>query len=116
MKLTFPWFLKELKPNHSSHFMQKAKAKAIYRAECARITQEALETQDVDRESKELQFTFYKPNRRHMDADNMLAAMKSGIDGMCDALGVNDKQFKRIVIEVAEDIGGYVEVKIISPR
>lgn len=115
MNITFPWFLKELKPNHSSHYMQKAKAKAIYRAECEFITLKALETQDVDRDASELQFTFYKPNKRHMDADNMLAAMKSGIDGMCDALKINDKQFKRIVIQVADDIGGYVEVKIISP-
>lgn len=112
MKITFPWFLKELKPNHSCHYMQKAKAKAIYRAECEFITLKALESQDVDKESSELEFTFYKPNRRHMDADNMLASMKSGIDGMCDALKINDKQFKRIVINVSEEIGGYVEVEL----
>lgn len=112
MKITFPWFLKELKPNHSCHYMQKAKAKAIYRSECERITLKELETQDVDKECCELWFTFYKPNKRHMDADNMLASMKSGIDGMCDALNINDKQFKRIVIQVSDEIGGYVVVEL----
>lgn len=112
MRITFPWFLKELKPNWSGHYMQKAKAKSIYRSECERITLKELEHQDVDKECKEIHFTFYKPNKRHMDADNMLASMKSGIDGMCDALKINDKQFKRIVINVAEEIGGYVEVEI----
>jgi len=32
MKVIFPWFLKELKPNWTGHYMQKAKAKARAKA------------------------------------------------------------------------------------
>lgn len=112
MKIIFPWFPKELNPNSTCYFRKKAKIKATYRAEGFRITTEALQTQTVDKSAKELHFTFYKPDNRHRDADNMLAAMKSGIDGMADALGINDKQFKTITIHVADQIGGYVVVEI----
>ncbi len=110
MKVIFPWFLKELKPNWTGHYMQKAKAKAIYRAECAKLTQSAMNS--TKRDYTELHLTFYKPNNRHMDLDNMLSSMKSGIDGMCDALEINDKQFSKITIDRANEIGGYVVVEL----
>ena len=43
--------------------------------------------------------------------DNMLASIKSGLDGISDALQVNDKQF-RLTLEVSEDIGGMVKVEV----
>lgn len=110
MKITFPWFLKELKPNWSGHYMQKAKAKAIYRSECERIT---LKEVVGGYTGNSMRITFYKPNNRHMDLDNMLASIKSGIDGMCDALQINDKQFTEITIIKADRIGGYIEVELL---
>lgn len=110
MKITFPWFLKELKPNWSGHYMQKAKSKAIYRAECERITR----LEGVGGyQGNSMRITFYKPSHRHMDLDNMLASIKSGIDGMCDALEINDKQFTEITIIKADRIGGYIEVELL---
>jgi Holliday junction resolvase RusA-like endonuclease len=111
LKITFPWFLKELKPNWSGHYMQKAKAKAIYRSECERITLNTM--RDTWKASNKLRITFYKPNNRHMDLDNMLASIKSGIDGMCDALQVNDKQFTEIILIKADTIGGYIDVELL---
>ena len=110
MKVIFPWFPKELNPNSTCYFRKKATIKAVYREECARITKEGISNDK--RDYTELHFTFHKPDKRHRDADNMLAAMKSGIDGMCDALQINDRQFKRIVIDVSENIGGYVVVEL----
>jgi crossover junction endodeoxyribonuclease RusA len=37
-------------------------------------------------------------DKRHRDADNCLAAAKAGLDGMADALGVNDRHFQPITI------------------
>lgn len=113
MKIIFPWFPKELNPNSTCYFRKKAQIKALYRTEGYNRTMEALQTQDIDKNVKEMRFTFYKPDNRHRDADNMLAAMKSGIDGMADALGINDRQFKTIVIHVADKIGGYIEVELL---
>jgi hypothetical protein len=39
--------------------------------------------------------------------------MKSGIDGMCDALKIDDKVFGTVVCTLAtERIGGFVNVRI----
>ena len=107
--VTFPWYPKELNPNWSGHWSTKAKQKAIYKDACYWLTKEA----KVPSSSyTELHLVFYKPNRRKMDIDNMLASMKSGIDGMCLAIGIDDNCFTKIVIEVHEDIGGFVKVEV----
>lgn len=59
-----------------------------------------------------LSITFYRPNRRSYDRDNLLARMKSGLDGMCDALKINDKRFAVLVIRVADEVRNEVEVEI----
>jgi crossover junction endodeoxyribonuclease RusA len=58
-----------------------------------------------------VQLTFYPPNRRARDADNCLAAMKSGLDGLADVLGVDDSKW-RITFEMADTIGGMVKVEV----
>jgi len=55
---------------------------------------------------------FCPPDRRHRDLDNLVAAMKSALDGMCRALGIDDKVLRPVpdwgpVVE-----GGKVEVMI----
>lgn len=112
MKLTFPWYPKELNPNSSKHYLTKAGYKKKYKTECYYQTKSVMPKYPVRTDYKAMHITFHKPNNRHMDLDNMLASIKSGIDGMSDALGINDKCFKRITIEVAENIGGYIEIEL----
>lgn len=45
---------------------------------------------------------FVAPDRRHRDLDNCLAAAKSQLDGIADALGVNDKRFRPILLNYIE--------------
>ena len=107
--LTFAWPYKELNPNSSAHFQVKAKKKAIYKNDCYYLTKMA----NIPKaDYKEMHIIFYKPNRRYMDLDNMLASMKSGLDGMCEALEMDDRCFKKITIEVAENIGGMVKIDL----
>lgn len=107
--LTLPWYSKELNPNSSAHYHVKAKHKAIYKELCFWLTKESkIPTGDY----KELHIVFYKPNRRHMDLDNMLASIKSGLDGMCLALEIDDRCFKKITIEISKDIGGMVKIML----
>ena len=107
--LTFPWYPKELNPNSSCHFHVKAKKKASYKNECYCLTKMAKMPKS---DYKELHIIFYKPNRRHMDLDNMLASIKSGLDGMCNDLEMDDRCFKKITIEIAKDIGVMVKIYI----
>lgn len=45
-----------------------------------------------------LTITFVQPDRRARDRDNLLAASKPMLDGVADALGVNDSQFEPVTI------------------
>ena len=48
-----------------------------------------------------LSLLFLTPDKRHRDTDNMLAAAKHILDGMAEALGVNDKRFKPLLVDWA---------------
>jgi len=60
-----------------------------------------------------LMVTMYPPNRRRRDADNVLASLKVSIDSICKAVGVDDSQIKRIVLEWGNVVeGGKVELRL----
>lgn len=59
-----------------------------------------------------LELTFYRPDRRSYDRDNLTARMKAGLDGVCDALCIDDKRFTTVVVRVADETGGFVLVEI----
>ena len=63
----------------------------------------ALETQTFTPSDKHaLRITFYPPDRRHRDADNLHASMKHYLDGVCQALGINDRSFREVTLAFGE--------------
>lgn len=68
---------------------------------------------DAGAPKNEVHLVFVPPDRRNRDADNMLASMKAGLDGMADAMKVDDSKFK-VTIDVSDDIGGMVKVTVIK--
>ena len=110
VRIVLPWPPSELSPNKRQHWAQLAKAKKLYRAACA--TQARL--QGLDRMSVDavhLKLTFAPPTRRRFDLDNLLARMKSGLDGLADVIGVDDSRWT-LEISKADKTGGYVQVEI----
>ena len=55
--------------------------------------------------------TFYPPDKRHRDADNMVASIKAGLDGVADGLKINDKQFLPTFV-FSEEVKGMVTIEI----
>ena len=110
LTITLPWPPKELSPNARLHWSKLAKAKKAYRWVCALQAREqgarAIKTKKLH-----LSLTFYPPTRRAFDLDNSLARMKSGLDGLADVLGVDDKHWS-LSIARSEEIGGMVKVVI----
>lgn len=116
----FPWPPKTLSPNGRPHFMVLAQAKKAYRAACKR---EALSqgliapkapcgpVSGLAGSKLAVHLTFYPPNKARRDLDNCLAAMKSGLDGLADAIGVDDSKWK-LSMEMADTIGGFVKVEV----
>ena len=109
--IDLPWPGTALSPNSRVHWAKLAKAKKLYRNMCWALTleQEARVTGDGP---LRLEVTFYRPTRRSYDVDNLLARCKAGLDGVCDALEIDDKRFATVVVRVAEETGGYVRLHI----
>jgi crossover junction endodeoxyribonuclease RusA len=63
-----------------------------------------------------LAITFIQPDRRHRDRDNLLAACKPSLDGVADALEINDSQFDPVTIRREYgDKPGCVRIEIGAP-
>lgn len=65
----------------------------------------------MDADSVHVCITFIPPDRRPRDLDNMLASIKSGLDGIADVIGVDDSKWS-ITIQKEDRIGGMVRVVI----
>ena len=114
--IDLPWPPKELSPNARVHRMAKARAARTYRQDCGWATVEALggihRCPRVTGEALELIAEFRMPDKRWRDADNLLAMIKSGIDGVCDATGINDRAFRRVTVDRVMDGAGIVRLTI----
>lgn len=111
-RVTLAWPPKQLSPNARCHWAVKNKAIKLYRDDCTWLTKAAGLRVDWDG-IIHAWITFYPPDRRHRDDDNMIAAFKSGRDGVADALGIDDKRI-RIHPAVSDEVvkGGAVKVRL----
>lgn len=113
MLIVLPWPPKELSPNSRLHWSKLAKAKSTYREACH---WQAIEQGARKMSGKlHLSIEFVPPNRRGFDLDNLLARMKSGLDGLAGALGVDDRHWS-LTISRSEQIGGMVRVTITEAK
>jgi len=113
MSIVLPWPPSRLNPNQRTHFRVKAKIAAAYKAQCYFITKAATLSRGavISGDKIHLHIIFHAPNRRKRDMDNLLSSMKSGLDGVALALGVNDSCFRPVTIDFGRDIkGGAVRV------
>lgn len=113
IKLQLPFPPSELSPNKRLHWGSIAKAKANFRAKCNLLTRDQHPEKAKYGQDFDLTMVFVPPDRRHYDRDNLIARMKSGLDGMCDALGIDDIQFMSVTASLSRDsLGGFVQVSI----
>ena len=117
--ILLPWPDKRLSPNARGHWRKMQPAIVAAREIGKLQTLNAINGRRHVREDLAgddpiaLTITFYPPDRRHRDDDNMIAAFKSLRDGMASALKVNDKRF-RPTYEFAEPVkGGKIEVRLL---
>jgi crossover junction endodeoxyribonuclease RusA len=113
LRIILPWPPKTLSPNtRHAHWSQLAKAKKDYRAACAEqaIAQGAAARMFPGKCT--VTMVFVQPDRRARDLDNLIAAMKSGLDGLADALKANDRDWALAAIIDHTRIGGFVEITV----
>lgn len=102
LTITLPWPPAELNPNsrNGRHWGQTHSAKVKYLADCRVLTLQAMRAAGwiPPVGTLPLVITFAQPDKRRRDRDNLLAAIKSGLDGVSQALGVDDQHFDPITI------------------
>lgn len=99
-----PWPPSILSPNNRQHWGSKVKVRAKCRADGALLTQLAMmkSQERLPTGNIPMKLIFHPPTKRQPDLDNLLASMKNYLDGVADALGVNDKCFQPITCEYGE--------------
>ncbi len=113
MNIVLPWPPKELSPNARPHHMAHSRARKRYRQACA-LTAKAQGATRIAADSLAVNLTFIPPDRRMRDDQNLIAAMKSGLDGLADVLGVDDsKWYVTHDPYSTETIGGMVKVEVV---
>lgn len=92
---------KDLFPNRASgkHWGSLYKLKSDYRESSTWLAKSQLGDWKHNRNQIVLTLAFHMPDKRWRDADNCLAAAKAGIDGLADALMVNDRIFNPIIVQ-----------------
>ena len=110
--LTLPWPDSALNPNGPSHWRHKQAAKVLARKTAMILAMESgvvLNTTD----DLWLALRFLSPNRRRRDLDNLLSSLKPAIDSICQVVGVDDSQIRRITLEWGDVVAdGQVELRL----
>ena len=101
MIVAFPFPHPSLFPNrkNGTHWTKTKAIKTEAREDAVEATKQAMQSDKTWGDTIPLSIVFVAPDCRHRDLDNCLAAAKSQLDGMADALGVNDKRFRPILID-----------------
>lgn len=112
--LSLPFPDKILNPNVHVHWSKKNRARVELRESCFYMVKErGVELRLDPQKHYTVTMLFCPPDNRRRDRDNLLASYKSGLDGMCRALGIDDS-----MIHPLPEIGpvvsplGKVEVSI----
>lgn len=112
-----PWPARELSPNARGHWSVAAKAKKAYRARCRAIGEAAgLKVLAAGKNGASVHLAFFPPDRRGRDQDNAIASMKAGLDGLADAMGVDDRRWDLSFAFSKEPVPGGVVVVEITVR
>lgn len=99
LEFELPWPNKKLSPNARTHWAALAGAKSEYKRNAQLITANAILAAQLawknrpDWSRAKIQLVFCPPKNFAYDLDNALARLKSGIDGIANALAVDDVGF-----------------------
>lgn len=92
-EIFLPWPDKSLSPNARVHWSSLARAKKAAKRTAYYTTLEA-GIGRIDADSLSVKYSFFPPDRRARDADNMLSSCKAYQDGIAAAIGIDDSKFE----------------------
>jgi crossover junction endodeoxyribonuclease RusA len=102
LTIKLPWPPADLSPNaRHGHWGSRQRAVKAYRHACRLATLEATRCQPARAEPLVAVLLFHPPGGMQHDRDNLQGRMKAGLDGVADALQIND----RLLVEVRSRVG-----------
>ena len=111
IRIELPFPSRFLSPNSRVHWTKRANEAKRHRKAAWVLTMEAMGKRP-EWDGAAIKLIYHPPNRHHYDADNLLARSKSQIDGIADALGMDDNTFT-FTFSVGPVVkGGSVKVEI----
>jgi crossover junction endodeoxyribonuclease RusA len=112
-QIALPWPTSALSQNSRFHWRVRASQTKAARLG-AHLACLAAGLRNPSWDGARLTFAFSPPDRRRRDASNVIGALKAAVDGISDAIGVDDSRFRIVWPEAfAEPArGGLVRVAI----
>ncbi|RUW04031.1 hypothetical protein [Mesorhizobium sp. M1A.F.Ca.IN.020.04.1.1] len=112
--ITLPWPPRSLHPNARTHWARKAKDAKQARITAAWCAREAgIRKGDCDiPQALKVTAIFYPPNRHKHDLDGCLSSCKAFLDGIADAIGVDDSKWQLALRKEEPVKGGLVRIEL----
>lgn len=115
--ITLPWPDTSLMPNRKNgrHWGGTQAAKVRARQDGYFGAKRALGTSElVSQDRMPVKITFVAPDGRRRDIDNMLACIKPQLDGIAQALRIDDSRFRPITLDDGRDANevGFLIVEV----
>ena len=110
--LHLPWPPAVLSPNSRKDRRHSTAARREYRVQCWAVAKAG---NAAIRPDAHLTITFHPPDRRRRDLDNLLGAVKYGLDGLALAAGVDDYGWSLSISRAEPVAGGAVVVHVSAP-
>lgn len=111
IELKMHWPVPALSPNSRLHWRRKAFAVKNARKISWATTLEQ-KPGPVPDGALLVEITFHPPDARQYDRDNLLARMKPALDGICDALKIDDVRFSTLTVRLGEILRPFGAVHI----
>lgn len=92
MRVELPWINPVLSPNARTHWAKLSRAKKKARQDAATVCS-GYRGEKPSSGPVRVSLTFCAPDKRRRDLDNAIASMKAALDGVSDALGIDDNEF-----------------------
>ena len=92
MKITIPWPPSKTTKNGSQgNYFGKARAARAYKTNCAsECREQRVKPMNLASGDTPVKITYYPPNNRRVDWDNLAGRAKQGWDAIAEATGVDD--------------------------
>jgi len=91
----FPWPSNKLSPNARLHFMAVARVKKRAKADAHYLAKNQLRLMlPIRAEVINVTCEFFPPRNANYDDDGLLSRMKASLDGISEAIGIDDSKFR----------------------